>query len=350
MRALTFHHPGDVRCENVTDPTPLAATDAIVAVEAAGLCGSDLHVYRGHESGLDPGTVMGHEVLGRVVALGAGVRRLAIGDRVVSPFSTACGECFFCLSALPARCERGQLLGWVADGVGLAGAQAEFIRIPLADATLVSVAEELPAAEALLAGDVLATGWFGAELAGAGPGRSVAVVGCGAVGVLAAAAAGELGATMVFAVDGVADRRALAERFGAIAINPDEEGLEIVRQATAGRGVDSVVEAVGSPEATKFAYSLVRTGGAIGAVGVHTEAALAVSPGALYDKNLTYRAGRCPARALLPRLLDVVAMGRLPLASLISHQLPLAAGASAYAAFDRREPGWTKVVFTPPTG
>jgi threonine dehydrogenase-like Zn-dependent dehydrogenase len=182
------------------------------------------------------------------------------------------------------------------------------------------------------------------EGARAAAGATVAVVGCGAVGLSAVAAAHELGAELVVAVDPAADRRSLAERFGARPATP-ESAVEIAREATAGRGVDAVVEAVGSPAASRLAFDLVRVGGAIGAVGVHHEPALAIAPGALYDKNLTYRAGRCPARALLPRALELVAANRVPWSELISHRLPLGEAPAAYAAFDRRDPGWTKVVF-----
>ncbi|MFN7941642.1 MAG: alcohol dehydrogenase catalytic domain-containing protein [Thermoanaerobaculia bacterium] len=346
MRALVFEDVGRVAMATVADPALAAPGDAIVETEVAGLCGSDLHVYRGFEPGLDPGTPMGHELLGKVVAVGAGVARFRAGDRVVAPFSTACGECFQCRRSLPSRCERGELFGWISRGVGLAGCQAELVRVPLADSTLVALPDGLVAEEALLAGDVLATGWFGTENGGVAPGSSVAVVGCGAVGVSAVAAAIELGATTVLAVDPAADRRALAERFGARTATP-EGAPASAREATAGRGVDVVVEAVGSPEASRLAYDLVRVGGTISAVGVHHEPALAIAPGRLYDKNLTYRAGRCPARALLPRALALVAARRFPLAELISHRLPLEQAAAAYAAFDRREPGWTKVVFRP---
>jgi threonine dehydrogenase-like Zn-dependent dehydrogenase len=160
------------------------------------------------------------------------------------------------------------------------------------------------------------------------------------------AAAGELGAARVFAADPAPDRRALAERFGATGVTP-EAAVDAVREASGGRGADVVVEAVGSPQATRLAYDLVRAGGTLSAVGVHVEPALAVSPGALYDKNLTYRAGRCPARALIDRLLPLVAARRWPLGELVSHRLPLEEAVAAYAAFDRREPGWTKVVFEP---
>lgn len=249
MQGVRFLEVGRVAVESVPEPTLLEPTDALVRVEVAGLCGSDLHVFRGHEQGLDPGTVMGHELLGEIVATGSSVTRFRVGDRVVSPFSTACGNCFFCRRDLPSRCERGQLFGWVESGRGLEGCQAEFVRVPLADTTLVAVPAGVPGEEALLAGDVLATGWYGAAAGGVGAGSTVAVVGCGAVGVLAVAAAGELGAARVFAIDPAEDRHSLAARFGG---EPTalEGAVERVRDLTDGRGVDVVVEAVGSVAAT----------------------------------------------------------------------------------------------------
>lgn len=345
MRALVYRGVESLAYETVPDPAIAAPGDAVVRVEAAGVCGSDLHVYHGRETP-DAGTVMGHELAGEVVEVGPGVRGLAPGDRVVAPFTTSCGECFYCRGGLTARCERGELFGWVEGGRGLHGAQAEHVRVPLADSTLVKVPEGLAAELALLAGDVLATGFYGAERAGAVPGAAVAVVGCGAVGACAAIAARELGAERVFAIDPVAERRELAARFGAEPLDP-AEAVAAVREATGGRGADAAVEAVGSPAATRLAVELVRPGGTISALGVHHEPALALSPAETYDKNLTYRSGRCPARYYLPRLLDLLAAGRVDPAPLISHRLPLDRGAEAYALFAARRGGITKAVLCP---
>ena len=344
MKALVFEGVGRVGHATVPDPEILETGDVIVRVEAAAICGSDLHVYRGLEAGLDAGTVMGHEFAGEVVAVGAGVTRFRPGDRVVSPFTTSCGDCFYCHNGLTARCARGQLFGWVEKGKGLHGVQAELVRVPLADTTLVPVPEGTPAETALFAGDILATGWFGAESAGAGPGRSVAVVGCGPVGLMAVLAARELGAERVFALDALPERLALAEHWGAEPVDIRESAAAAIREATDGRGADAAVEAVGSPEATRLAFDLVRPGGTIGAVGVHTEAHLAIAPGEVYDKNLTYRAGRAPARAYMERLLPLIRSGRYDLAMLISHRLPLVEGPRAYDVFDRKLEGCTKVV------
>ncbi len=347
MRALTFHGPGRVRCETRPDPGILEPGDAIVRVELAAICGSDLHVYRGHETGLDAGTVLGHEFVGEVVELGPEAAGLAVGDRVASPFTTSCGGCFFCAGGLTCRCPRGRLFGWVEDGEGLEGTQAELVRVPLAGSTLVALPPGLGWEPALFAGDVAATGLFCAEMAETGPGRTAAVVGCGPVGLMAAAAAVERGAERVFAIDRVPERLELAAACGAEPLDLDQAPLETVLAATAGRGADCALEAVGTAAATRLAVDLVRPGGVVAAVGFHTEPALAFSPGEAYDKNLTYRTGRCPARFYMERLLPWVAAHEDLLAAVVSHRLPLEEGPRGYELFDGKGEGCTKVVLRP---
>lgn len=356
MKALTFLDTRRVGFETVPDPVLVEPTDAIVRVRLSAVCGSDLHVYRGHEAGLDPGTVLGHEFLGEVVEVGDAVSRVAVGGTVVSPFTTSCGECAPCREGLTCRCTRGQLFGWVENGHGLQGAQAEYVRVPLADATLLA----LPGPEAggpggngdpeavLFVGDVLSTGFFCAESGGVRPGARVVVLGCGPVGLMAVVAARELGAERVLAVDGVPERLALARAFGASVVDfTATDPREAVLEATDGRGADVVLEAVGSAAASRSAYELVRTGGTISAVGVHTEPTFAFSPGEVYDKNLTYRAGRCPARAYMDRLLELVRAAKYDLSSIVSHRLPLSEGPGAYETFDRHADACTKVVLRP---
>ncbi len=348
MQALTFQGIEKVRYESVPDPEIGEPTDAIVRVEATAVCGSDLHPYHGREIGLDRGTVMGHEFVGVVAETGAEVDGLSVGARVVSPFSTSCGECFYCRRGLTARCEKGELFGWVENGRGLHGAQAEYVRVPLAATTLVGVPENVPSELALLAGDVLSTGFFSAEAAGVVPGATVAVVGCGPVGLMTIVAARELGAKEVLAVDSVAERLALAESLGARGVNfRSADAVEVAASLTSGRGVDSVVEAVGSPEATRLAVDLVRPGGVVAAAGVHTESRFAFAPGEVYDKNLTYRAGRCSARVYAERALEVLAAGEYPLAEIITHRLPLSEGERAYEIFDCKKDGCIKVILQP---
>jgi len=348
MYAITFHDIETLVFERVPDPVLLAPSDAIVHVRVAGICGSDLHPYFGRERGLDPGTVMGHEFLGEVVDVGPDVARVRPGDVVVAPFSTSCGTCFYCRTGLTARCERGELFGWVQEGRGLHGAQAELVRVPLADGTLVQVPEGLDDAVALLAGDILSTAAFGADLAEVAAGDVVVVVGCGPVGLLTIRAALERGARAVVALDRVPSRLAAAVRFGAIAVDVAEgDPGAVVREHSEGRGADAAVEAVGSPEATRLAADLLRPGGRLAAVGVHTEPHLALSPGEIYDRNLRYASGRCPARHYLPASLALATRDAALLGALITQRLPLAQGVAAYRRFAAREEGWTKVVLLP---
>lgn len=348
MRALTYHAPGDLRIATVADPVIQAPTDAIVAVKLAAICGSDLHVWHGRERGLDPGTVMGHEFIGEVVAIGGAVTRIRRGERVVSPFTTSCGVCFYCTTGLSARCVEGQLFGWVERGAGLQGGQAELVRVPLADSTLVPAPTALPDEVAILLGDVLSTGYHCAVMGGVGPGTVAVVVGCGPVGLMAVLAALELGAARVFAVDTVPARLALARAMGADLLPPDSESAaDLLRSATRGRGPDAVLEAVGSPDSSRLAFDLVRPGGVIAAVGVHHEAAFPFSPGQAYDKNLTYRIGRCPARHYMERLLPLAERRHAELRALFTHTVPLQGAPAAYRMFAEKTDGCIKVALTP---
>jgi threonine dehydrogenase-like Zn-dependent dehydrogenase len=348
MKAVTFQGKARVAVESVRDPELRGSDDAIVKTRLTAICGSDLHVYLERERGLAPGTVMGHEFLGEVVEVGRDVKAVRAGDLVVSPFTTSCGRCFFCRRGLTCRCERGQLFGWVEDGLGLQGAQSDYVRVPLADSTLVKLPEGIEEEPALFLGDVLATGFFCADMACVEPGGVYAIVGCGPVGLLAIVGARELGAERIFALDLQPERLALAKRFGAtpIAVSADDP-VERLRDETEGRGADAVLEVVGSPQATRLAADLVRPGGIISAVGVHTEPAFAFSPVEAYDKNLTYRAGRCPARHYLERLIPMVQDKKYDLTSIISHRLPLSEGPRGYEIFEKKLEGCTKVILRP---
>jgi len=348
MRALTFQSERTVAVETVCDPRLEQPTDALVRVSLTAVCGSDLHVYHGRETGLDRGTVMGHEFVGEIVECGREVRGLTVGTRVLSPFTTSCGSCFYCHAGLTARCERGQLYGWVEDGRGLHGAQAEYVRVPCAAGTLVAIPEGVGEAEALLLGDVASTGYFCARQAGVQPGGVYVVLGCGPVGLMAVVGARHLGATDVFAVDAIPERLALAERFGARTLDLGRgDAIERIREASDGRGADAVLEAVGSSAASRLAVDLVRPGGTVSAVGVHTEPRFAFSPVEAYDKNLTFRIGRCPARSVLEELIPLVRSGRFDLTSIISHDLSLERAVEAYEMFDEKTDGCTKVVLRP---
>lgn len=348
MRAITFQGRCHVVCESVSEPRIESDGDAIVRVQLAGLCGSDMHPYHERERGLDHGTVMGHEFVGEVVDVGDGVAGLRPGTVVVGPFTTSCGECYFCRSGLTARCVAGALFGWVSGGVGLQGAQAEFMRVPLAETTLVPVPDGVPAERALLTGDILATGTYCAERAEVDGRGTYVVVGCGPVGIMTIAAARHRGAERVLAFDRVAERLALAREAGAIAYDVDGgDPAAVVLEATSGRGADAVMEAVGAAGAERLAYELVRPGGIVSVVGVHTDPGFSFTPSEAYDKNLTYRSGRCPARHYTPGLLAALLDGSLTFPDVISHRMPLDEGARAYEIFDRKLDGCTKVVLIP---
>jgi threonine dehydrogenase-like Zn-dependent dehydrogenase len=346
MRAITFHGIGDVRATEIAEPRLLDPRDALVEVEAAAICGSDLHVYHGRERGLDPGSSMGHELVGTVVEVGADVA-LSPGTRVASPFSTSCGRCAYCVRGLTSRCERGALLGWVENGVGLGGAQAELVRVPLADTTLVPLARETPAELGILLTDVLPTGFHAVEQAGLAPGDVAVVLGAGPVGQCALLALEERGVRDVVVLDPVPERRELARRLGATALPPGPDAALRVREASAGRGADAVIEAVGSAEALRLAIDCLRPGGTLSAIGVHNEAAFAFSPAEAYAKSLTFRTGRAPARMYMERLVPWLSAHAARLAALVSHRLPLEEGPRGYRLFDEKREGCTKVLLLP---
>jgi 2-desacetyl-2-hydroxyethyl bacteriochlorophyllide A dehydrogenase len=345
VKALTFQAKQHIAYTDVADPDLLLPTDAIVKVLLTAVCGSDLHVYHARETGLDCGTVMGHEFVGEIVGLGKQVKQLRIGDRVVSPFTTNCGTCYYCRIGLTCRCTQGQLYGWVQGGKGLHGAQAQFVRVPLADSTLLKLDTHISLETALLIGDIRATGWHCAVQAGIAPDKVYAVVGCGPVGLMALIAAREQGANTVFALDTQPERLDLAKLYGGIPLSVEQHNWqEAIWAATDGRGVDAVLEAVGSHSAMLTAYNILRPGGVIASVGVHTSPTFAFSPIACYDKNITLKIGRAPVRHYMPELLAQALQSPFDTAPIITHRLPLSEGANAYQLFDEKREGCIKVV------
>ncbi|MCH2181383.1 MAG: alcohol dehydrogenase catalytic domain-containing protein [Mariniblastus sp.] len=345
MKAACFQGTGEVRPARRPEPCLLAPTDAIVRVSMAGLCGSDLHPFFGREAGLDSGTVMGHELVGEVVEAGSEVTDFKVGDPVFAPFSTNCGQCFYCLSGLTSRCEQGELFGWVQQGVGLHGCQSEYVRVPLANATLKAVPPGLDQGQALLLGDNLSTAYFCAEMAGVTPGGVYAVIGCGTVGLLAILAARQLGADRLIAIDPVAERRRMAESLGAEAFDVGERAVQRIGELTAKRGADAVMELVGIPSAQELAYRLIRPGGIMSVIGCHCTPHFAFSPVDAYDKNLTYRTGRCPARHYMDRLTETVCSGELDIEPFITHEFSIDQCEQAYDVFAHRKDGCLKAVF-----
>ncbi len=340
MRALTFKNIKQVRVEEVDEPKLLTADDVIVRVSHTAICGSDLHVYHGREKGMKPGTVMGHEFVGVVEEAGHQVEGLAVGDRVFSPFTTNCGQCASCKSGLTCRCEHGQLFGWVSDHGGLNGVQTERVRVPLAQSTLKRIPTGLSPEVALLLGDVLSTGAYCAERAAVSEQGSYAVIGCGPVGLMAITACRWRNAGQIYAIDLQPDRLAKAREWGAIALTPAEASDRNLV-------VDGVLEAVGSPAASRLALQLVRPGGVISIVGVHNEPHFAITPTEAYDKNLSIHIGRCPARRFMDELMPFVNSNPYDLASIFTHQLDLDDAAEGYEIFDQKRDGCLKVMLKP---
>jgi threonine dehydrogenase-like Zn-dependent dehydrogenase len=348
MQALTFGGKEIIDYSIVKDPELVHSTDAIVKITMAGICGSDLHVYHGRETGLDHGTIMGHEFTGIIEETGNAVSKFKKGMRVLSPFTTSCGECFYCRIGLTCRCEKGNLFGWVEKSHGLHGAQAGYIRVPMADSTLLPLSNDLNEKKGLLLGDIFSTGYFCADNAGIKPSGTYAVIGCGPVGLMTIIAAKHLGAEKLFAIDFVPERLAIAQNFGAIPLNASVADVkEQIQNSTGGRGADAVMEVVGSDKALKLAMDLIRPGGTISSVGVHTAKHFSFSPGEAYDKNLNYKSGRCPARFYAEKLLREEVPQQYAIEDIITHNFSLSEGATAYRIFDQKIDNCIKAILLP---
>ncbi len=344
MHAVTFQAPGEVRLEERAEPELLAADDAIVAIEATGVCGSDLHIYHGRVQ-IEPGFTLGHEYVGTVIAAGDAVTRVAVGDRVLGCFQTACGTCFFCLRGEYHKCDESRTFGHGATLGALQGTQAQRALVPRANLTLRRVPDGMSADVALFAGDVMGTGYHAVHAAGLALGDSAAVLGLGPVGLCAVQAAKAAGAARVFAIDTVAERLAVAAAFGATAIHLTEQDPRAeVKAATDGRGLDVCIDAVGDPRALELAVRLARKCGTVVAVGVYAERC-EVHMGLVWIKALTLRTGHANVIAHVDRVLDLMATGVLDPSPLVTHHMPLAQAPEAYALYDRREA--LKIVLTP---
>jgi threonine dehydrogenase-like Zn-dependent dehydrogenase len=271
MRAVVYEAPGQVAVADVDEPRLHDPTDAIVEVAAAGICGTDLHASSGHMNGVEAGTVLGHEFTGTIVECGPSVLTLSPGDQIMSSDFTACGHCWWCRRGEHWHCPQRQFFGTGrAFGPELAGAQAQYVRVPYADVTLARLPGELDAGAALLIGDNLATGWIAAQRAPVRPGDVVAIVGGGPVGQLACLAAQLHGAAVVVVSDPVAPRRETAAAQGAVTCVP-AGARPLLEAVTDGRGADVVVEAVGSSRGLDAALDLVRDAGVVVSVSAHQQ-------------------------------------------------------------------------------
>jgi threonine dehydrogenase-like Zn-dependent dehydrogenase len=331
MRGVVMYGPGDVRVIDREDPTILAPTDAILRLSATCVCGSDLWPWRGIDAVTEP-TPMGHEYVGVVEQVGAQVRNVKVGDFVVGSFFASDNTCEICLAGYQTHCVHREM-------AAATGGQSELVRIPLADGTLVATpgmpeADLIPSL--LAASDVLGTGWFGAAAAQVGPGKSVAVVGDGAVGLLGVLAAKQLGAQRIIAMSRHADRQALALEFGAtdIVTERGDDGVAKVKELTGGLGAHSVIEAVGTQESMMQAIRATRPGGHVGYVGVLHDVTL---PGEeLFYSGVHLHGGPAPVRQYLPELIDLIWTRTINPGRVFDLTLPLEQAADGYRAMDQR--------------
>jgi len=399
MKAVVFHDLGDIRVDEVADPQIQEPTDAIVRLTASAICGTDLHFVRGTMAPTKQGLILGHEGVGVVEEVGPDVRNLEVGDRVVIPSTIACGSCSYCRAGYYSQCDEanpgGRLAGTAFFGGPEAsgsfdGLQAEKARIPYANVGLVKLPDDVSDDQAILISDIFPTGWFGADMADIHPGHTVAVLGCGPVGLFAILSALRMGAGRVIAVDVEQDRLRRARGLGAETVDFEaEDPVEAIRRLTGGIGVDRVIDAVGvdartahagpanaeddetfaaeraqvTPEpasdgetwvpgdapsqALRWAVQAVAKAGVVSIIGVYPPTLDRFPIGEAMNKNLTLRMGNCNHRKYIPQLVDLVRSGAADLEPITSDLEPLTGAIDAYRAFDERQPGWIKVQLEP---
>ncbi len=388
MRAVRWMGKHDVHVDNVPDPKLIDSRDAILKITSTAICGSDLHLYNNFIPTMESGDILGHEFMGEVVELGSAVTNLKIGDRVVVPFTIACGNCFFCKSDMWAACDQSnpkpetlqKLYGYAGSGLfgyshmmgGFPGGQAEFVRVPYADVGPFKVPDSLEDEKVLFLTDIFPTGYMAAENCNIKPGDKVAVWGCGPVGQFAIKSAFLLGAETVFAIDHYDERLKMAEASGAITIDFDENDVyEKLKQMTGGRGPDSCIDAVGLEAhgssvdaiydyvktsvnlATDRAHALrqaihcCRKGGTVSIPGVYGGLLDKLNFGAAFGKGLTMKMGQTHVHKYLPQLLSFIEEGKIDPSFVISHRLSLDEAPMAYEKFNKEKTEWTKVVLKP---
>jgi len=402
MKAVVFHGIGDIRLEDVPEPELQQDTDAIVKLTASAICGTDLHFVRGTFPGMKPGTILGHEGVGVVEAVGRDVRNLRVGDRVVIPSTIACGTCSYCRAGYYAQCDvanpNGKRAGTAFFGGPemsgpFHGLQAERARIPFANVGLVKLPDEVTDEQAILLSDIFPTGYYGADIAEIKPGDTVAVFGCGSVGQFAILSAKLMDAGRIFAIDCHADRLEAARMQGAEVINFEEEDpIEVILRLTGGIGVDRAIDAVGvdamhahhgpaaktarkekaefkrelkevapktnpdgdnwvpgdaPAQALVWAVEALAKAGTLSIIGVYPQQMRTFPIGQAMNKNLTLNMGNCPHRKYIPHLVELVRTGAVDPLEILSHVQPLTSALEAYRSFDARKPGWMKVELEP---
>ena len=389
MKALCWHGKNDIRCDTVPDPIIQNPRDAVIKVTSCAICGSDLHIFDGVIPGMESGDVLGHETMGEVVALGAEVKNLKIGDRVVVPFTISCGECFFCKRGFFSGCERSnpnkqkaeKLWGHSPAGLfgyshilgGFPGGQAEFLRVPYADVGPIKVPEGLTDDQVLFLSDIFPTGYMAADNCNIQEGDTIAVWGCGPVGLFAIRSAFMLGAGRVLAIDTVPERLALAKEAGAVIIDFKEEDVyDRIQELTSGRGADACIDAVGSeadatasadsvldrikvatfmgtdrPHVLRQAIHCCRNFGTVSIVGVYGGFLDKIPMGSAINRGLTFRMAQTPVQYYLPKLLAKVESGEIDPSFVITHHAPLEQGPEMYKTFRDKADGCVKVVLKP---
>jgi threonine dehydrogenase-like Zn-dependent dehydrogenase len=390
MRALTWHGKHDVRMESVPDPQLINPRDAIIRVTATAICGSDLHLYDHYIPTLKRGDILGHEFMGEVVEVGAGNTRLKVGDRVVVPFVIACGQCFFCRHQQYSGCDNSNpadtadmseaLYGYPMTGAfgyshltgGYAGGQAEYVRVPYSDVGPIVIPEGLDDEQVLFLSDILPTGWMAAVNCEIEDGDTVAVWGCGPVGLFSVQSALLLGAQRVIAIDHHPHRLELAKSLGAEVVNFEEvRPREALLEMTGGIGPDACIDAVGMeshgftvdnvldqakasvglatdrPHALRQVILACRKGGRVSIPGVYGGMADKFPLGALMEKGLSVKTGQTHVQKFMPELLQMIAEDRIDTTFLISHRLPLEQAPEGYRMFKEQQNEVTKVVLKP---
>lgn len=354
MKALVFNGPKDIRYETYDDPIISNDQNLVIKVDCCSICGSDLHLYHGDQVGpVDYSKPVerfctGHETIGEVVEVGKGVRRHKPGDRIIVSGGSGCGQCKRCLSGHFNQCEqlaRDGILPVYGTQAAFQGGHAEYLQVISADTAACTIPEGVSDEQAVLLTDALVSGYYGVKNAGVSVGDTVAVIGQGPVGLMAAESAMAIGASKVYTIDPVATRREKSRRFGATPLDPDQ-ALDYIQEDTKGLGVDAVIEAVGAGATVNMAMHLARLGGRISIVGI-VQPDVVIPIQLTQMKSLRLHSGIAGVGATWPDLIPLVAAGRITGEGVFTHQYSLSEGAEAFRLFDAHEDGVMKVMMTP---
>ncbi|MFT3770670.1 MAG: zinc-dependent alcohol dehydrogenase [Minicystis sp.] len=380
MLALTYRGPGRVQVVEKREPKIEHPNDVVLRVTRAAICGSDLHLYHGYVPDTRVGDTFGHEFTGVVEEVGSSVQTLRKGDRIVVPFNIACGTCFYCERGLTSVCENTNPCSTLVGGVygyshttgGYDGGQAQRVRVPFADVGPMKIPDDMTDEEVIFLSDIVPTGFQAAEMANIRPDDTVAVFGCGPVGLIAQRSAWLLGAKRVIGMDYVEDRLAFAQRWArseTIDLRRHKDIVAHLRKLTEGRGPDVCIDAVGleadgsrfhdilgkvlkleagAPTAINLSINAVRRGGTVSIIGVYGPPANLIPIGTAMNKGLVLRMGQCNVKRYMPQLLDHIRAGAIDAKGLITHRFALEEAPEAYRLFAGRRDGIIKCVLVPP--